>query len=150
MALDLKDDLLKNARAVIWKREGDTMLFLITQESSGSFSLPGGCKDLEDADIQTALCRELKEELGLDPGDYSVVNTGIQKEYENFYPNPESERFGKKTIASLFTISNLTKEPTPSNEIKALVWMTEEEVLKAFNKAHMKELFELGRDAVRN
>jgi 8-oxo-dGTP pyrophosphatase MutT (NUDIX family) len=145
MALDLQDNILKNVRAIIWKQEGDRILYLITQESSGNFSLPGGCKDLEDPDIQTALHRELKEELGLDPEDYSAIDIHIQKEYENFYLDPRSQRFGKRIIVNLFSISNLTKGPTPNSEIKAIIWLPEEEVLKSFDTPHMKELFMMGK-----
>ena len=117
------------------------MLFLITQEPSGNFSIPGGCKDLEDADIMATLRRELQEELGLQPGEYSVQETDIQKEYENLYNS--GERAGKKTIISIFLISELTKEPVASSEIKGVTWMTAEEAIDAFNAPHSKELFRL-------
>jgi 8-oxo-dGTP pyrophosphatase MutT (NUDIX family) len=144
--LDLTDDVLKNTRAVIWKREGDNIFFLLTQETSGSFTIPGGCKDLGDVDLRSALRRELQEELGLKPEDYSVADTGIQKEYENLYKDPQSERFEKKTIIYIFIVSDLKKEPIPNSEIKNVSWLTKEDALAAFDAPHMKELFQLAVD----
>ena len=88
MTLDLTDDIIKNVRAVIWKEGDNGPLFLLTQEPSGVFTIPGGCKDAEDADLLSALHRELQEELGLEPGDYSVQVTDISKEYERLYSTP--------------------------------------------------------------
>jgi 8-oxo-dGTP pyrophosphatase MutT (NUDIX family) len=142
MTLDLTNNIIKNARALIWKRKGDKIFFLLTQESSGSFTMPGGCKDLEDPNLITGLQRELREELGFDPADYSIRETNIRKEYENLYDMP-SERVGKKTVISIFIVSGLSKEPTPSSEIKGIAWMTADEAIKAFNRLHFKELFEM-------
>lgn len=147
MTLDLTNNVIKNTRAIICKQEDGKTLFLLTQELSGSITIPGGCKDSEDADLQAALHRELQEELGLSPGDYSVRDTGVQKEYENLYGrDPDSERFGKKTIIYAYIVSNLKKEPAASGEIKRISWYTKEQALEAFNKPHMKEIFEMVMD----
>jgi 8-oxo-dGTP pyrophosphatase MutT (NUDIX family) len=142
--LDLGDNIIKNVRAIIRKNEGGQTLYLLTQEPTGSFTIPGGCKDLEDADLRSALQRELWEELSLSPGDYSLTDTPIQKRYGNLYDDPGSERRGKDTIIYIFLISNLKKEPTPTSEVKNAVWLTKEKALDAFNAPHMTELFELG------
>ena len=144
--LDLKDDIIKNVRAIITKREDGRTLYLITQEPAGSFTIPGGCKDLEDADLRSALQRELQEELELSPRDYSITETLIQKTYSNLYDDPGSERQGKDTIIHLFLVSDLKKEPKPTSEIKDAVWLTKEEARNVFNTPHMKELFELGTE----
>jgi 8-oxo-dGTP pyrophosphatase MutT (NUDIX family) len=142
MTLDLTDGIIKNARALIWKREGDKKLFLLTQEFSGAYTMPGGCKDLEDPDLVTGLRRELEEELDLHPADYSIQETDIRKAYDNLYDIP-AERVGKKTVISIFIVSGLTKEPSPSSEIKSIAWMTAEEADATFNKPHFKELFSM-------
>jgi 8-oxo-dGTP pyrophosphatase MutT (NUDIX family) len=147
MALDLTDGIIKNVRAVIWKEGSDGPLFLLTQEPSGVFTIPGGCKDIEDVDLLSALHRELQEELGLEPGDYSVQATDISKEYERLY-NAPPERIGKNTIISLFIISNLTKEPSASAEIKNIVWVTANEALEKLTPPHMNELFRRGLERI--
>ena len=90
----------------------------------------------------TGLRRELEEELGLRPADYSIQETNIRKEYDNLYDAP-AERVGKKTLISLFLVSGLTKEPSPSSDVKSIAWMTAEEAGDAFNRPHFKELFNL-------
>ena len=143
MALDLADNIIKNVRAIIWKETGMGRLSLLTQEPSGAFTIPGGCKDAEDADLLAALHRELKEELYLDPADYSAQETDIRKEYEHLYNTPP-ERAGKNTIISLFLVSNLTKEPRASAEIKDIVWVTADDALQMLKAPHMRELFRMG------
>jgi 8-oxo-dGTP pyrophosphatase MutT (NUDIX family) len=147
MVLDLTDGVIKNVRAVIWKKGGDGPLFLLTQEPSGVFTIPGGCKDAKDADLLSALRRELQEELCLEPGDYSVQATDISKEYERLY-NSTPERIGKNTIISLFIVSNLTKEPKASAEIENIVWLPANEALEKLTPPHMNELFRRGLERI--
>ena len=148
MPLDLNDNIIKNVRVLILKKEGGKMFFLLTQEFYGGYyTLPGGCKDAEDADLRAALHRELREELGLDPEDYTITDAHIQKEYANLYDFPP-ERAGKKTAVSLFIVSGLKKEPAPSAEIKGVVWLTAEEAIGAFNVSHMKELFQMALNKI--
>lgn len=139
--MDLADGKIKNVRAVVWRGEGEARRFLLTEEHEGYFTIPGGCKDENDADLLSALHRELHEELNLVPGDYMVRKMDFQKEYEHLYDkHPASERFGKITQISLFAIYNLTKEPTACNEIRALVWADQNEALGKLTAPHMKEL----------
>ncbi len=148
MALDLTDNLIKNVRAIIWKKSEHGPLFLLTQEPSGAFTIPGGCKDAEDADLLAALHRELQEELYLEPLDYSVQETDIKKEYANLYDRPP-ERAGKNTVISMFLVSDLSKELHASAEIKDIVWATADEALQMLKAPHMNELFRMGLNIVR-
>ena len=144
MSLDLTNDIIKNVRAIIWKQgDGGAPLFLLTQEPSGAFTIPGGCKDAEDADLLDALHRELQEELYLEAADYSAHATDIKKQYQNLYNHPP-ERAGKDTIISIFIVSNLTKEPRASAEIKDIVWAIADDALQMLKASHMNELFRMG------
>jgi 8-oxo-dGTP pyrophosphatase MutT (NUDIX family) len=147
MALDLTDNIIKNVRAIIWKKGESNLLFLLTQEPSGAFTVPGGCKDAEDTDLLAALHRELQEELYLDPADYSAQATDIGKEYGHLY-STLPERVGKNTIISLFVVSNLSKEPRAGAEIKSIVWVTAHEALQMLKAPHMNELFRMGLEIV--
>lgn len=148
MALDLADNIIKNVRAIIWKNGEKEPLFLLTQEPSGTFTIPGGCKDAEDADLLATLHRELLEELYLEPSDYSARATDIKKEYTNLYDRPP-ERAGKNTIISIFVVSDLSKEPHASAEIKDIVWVTADNALQMLKAHHMNELFKMGLEIVR-
>jgi 8-oxo-dGTP pyrophosphatase MutT (NUDIX family) len=147
MALDLTDNIIKNVRAIIWRKNEGDALFLLTQESSGAFTIPGGCKDAEDANLLAAFHRELQEELYLDPANYSAQATDIRKEYEHLYNTPP-ERAGRNTIIFLFIVSNLSKEPCASAEIKDIVWVTADEALQMLKAPHMNELFRMGLEIV--
>lgn len=143
--LDLQNNLIKNARGLVYKNEGGQRLFLLTQELDGGYTLPGGCKDLEDQDFLFALKRELKEELNLSVSDCTVRDTNIQKTYQKLYPDPTSERFGKETIIRLFFVEcNASQQFNLSADIKSVQWLTESDVKKSLITNHMRELFMLG------
>ncbi|MGB7957776.1 MAG: NUDIX domain-containing protein [Minisyncoccia bacterium] len=149
--VDLLGGILKNVRAIIWRNEGDRKLFLITQELSGNFTVPGGCKDLEDRDLECALHRELHEELGLEPKDYRVSRIAWEKEYEDLYRGLNSERAGKKTIIYPFLV--YMKEEVPftvqAGEIKDAAWLDEGDARRALDYSpHMKEVFEVGLKSI--
>ncbi len=139
--LDLTDNKIKNVRAIIWKDIGEKKFFLLTEEREGYFTIPGGCKDIDDGDLLSTLQREMSEELELVPNEYSARKLDLRKEYENLYNNPQSERFGKVTIVTLFEIYDLKKEPSASHEVKDVVWADKDEVLQKLNSEHMRELF---------
>ena len=145
--LDLSDGKVKNARAVIWREADGERLFLLTQEFSGTFTVPGGGKDLEDESIEATMERELFEELGLMPEQYAAVRIDWSKEYENLYRDPRSERYRKNTIIYPFLV-RITAEVRLSlreGEIEDAVWVREDEALQRLDGLpHMKEIFEIG------
>jgi 8-oxo-dGTP pyrophosphatase MutT (NUDIX family) len=149
--LDLSDGKIKNARGIIWRKDGNEKLFLITQEFSGEFTVPGGAKDMEDEDLECTLRRELQEELGLKPVDYAASRIGWEKEYENLYRHQDSERCGKNTIIYPFLVH--IKEEVPlsfrKGEIAGAIWLHEDEACNVLEYApHMKEIFEIGIKAL--
>ncbi len=151
--LDLSDGKMKNVRAVVWRKEGDKRLFLITQECGGGFTIPGGCKDLEDKDLEGALERELCEELGLAPKDYLMSRIDWEKEYEDLYRNPKSERYQKNTIIYPFLVHMKGRVPLilPPDEIRGAIWLEEQDARRVLRDIpHMKEIFEIGLKALEN
>jgi len=143
--LDLTNNKIKNTRALVYQIKNDQSLFLLTQEPSNDYTIPGGCKDLEDPDLFTAIKRELNEELNLTPADYEISQTDFAKEYENLYEDPTSERYQKNTIIYLFIVKVLnSKVIKVGYEIKGCKWFNQEVVATKLNSHHMKELFEQG------
>jgi 8-oxo-dGTP pyrophosphatase MutT (NUDIX family) len=143
--IDLTDDKIKNVRALVYKKQKGQRLFLLTQELDGAFTLPGGCKDLEDPDNPSALKRELKEELGFEPSGYIMKDTQIKREYENLYKDPNSERFGKNTMIYLFLVEyNSQEKLSPGKDIKSISWFDEKTAATKLSGQHMKTLFTLG------
>ena len=145
--LDLSDDKVKNARAIIWRETDGERSFLLTQEFSGTFTVPGGGKDLEDDDIETTMARELFEELGLVPEQYAAVRIDWSKEYENLYRDPRSERYRKNTIIYPFLVrvKSEVRLTLREGEIEDAIWVREDEaLLRLDGSPQMKEIFEIG------
>ncbi len=145
--LDLSDGKVKNARAVIWRETDGKRFFLLTQEFSGTFTVPGGGKDLEDDDIEATMVRELFEELGLSPEQYVAQRIDWSKEYENLYRDPRSERYQKNTIIYPFLVrvASDVRLVLREGEIEGAVWVREDEaLLRLDGLPHMKEIFEIG------
>lgn len=150
MPIDVRDGKIKNARALFYKIENGAPLFLLTQEaSSGSYTLPGGRKDLEDADMVATLTRELEEELWVKPGSYIVQATDVMGEYADLYDHPP-ECKGKPTIMSLFLVHYGGGYLAAGDGIASVIWLRETDALEKFNTAHMKELFLLGIEKLKN
>ncbi len=143
--LDLGDNIIKNTRALVFKKENGQRHFLLTFEQGENYTLPGGCKDLEDQDLLAAMKRELKEELGLEKADYIITPTNIQRIYENLYNDPTRERFHKNTVMSLFIVECKDERRLKAGkDIESVVWLDEESVRKVLKYREMKEMFELG------
>ncbi|MFA6198596.1 MAG: NUDIX domain-containing protein [Patescibacteria group bacterium] len=145
--LDLQNGIIKNSRGLVYKVENGQRFFLLTQELDGIYTLPGGCKDLDDVDSLSAMQREIKEELNLNTTDYEIRGSDIQKTYQNVYPDPTSERFGKDTIICLFLIQCIDSQSIKlSDDIKSFQWFNEIDALKSLTTNHMKEMFRLGME----
>lgn len=148
MSIDLLNGKIKNIRALIYREQKGSRIFLLTQENSGAYTIPGGCKDLEDADAVSALRRELKEELNLDLDSYAWRDTGIEREYSDLYKSPE--RAGKATKISIFLVDCTGQEQIrPSDDIMSVEWFDEKTALERLSGAHMKELFLEGLSALK-
>jgi 8-oxo-dGTP pyrophosphatase MutT (NUDIX family) len=63
---------------MLFERDGDPWLVFTRRthhvaHHKGEISFPGGGRDDEDADIEATAVRETVEELGIDPGDITIV-----------------------------------------------------------------------------
>ena len=143
--LDLENNIIKSPRALVYKIEGGQLLFLLVKEPGGYYTIPGGCKEIEDVDVLSAIKRELEEELSLTEKDYEILKTDIQKIYKNLYSDVTSDRFGKNTVIDLFVVRCKNEEAIQAaSEITKTVWLNEDEVLNTLNANHFKEIFQLG------
>lgn len=147
--LDLENNVIKSPRALVCKIVNGQRFFLLVKEPGGFYTIPGGCKEIEDVDVLSAIKRELEEELSLTEKDYEIHKTDIQKRYKNLYSDVTSERFGKDTVIDLFVVQCVNEKAIQaSNEISSTVWLNETEVVEALNANHFKEIFQLGTKAL--
>ena len=96
-------------------------LLLTFSKNKKAWYLPGGKID-KGEDSETALVREIKEELSLD----------LKKENLNFYCHITAEAFGEQNLLmeqDCF-LYELEEEIKPSNEIEAVKYFTFEEYLQ--------------------
>ena len=150
MPIDLRDGKIKNARALFYKIENGSPLFLLTQEaSSGAYTIPGGCKDADDVDLRAALERELREDLEISSRSYTVSDPGITKQYEDLYDRP-AERKGKPTLMSLFLVRYEGGDEIRAGDgIASIGWFSETDAVEKLHAAHMKEFFLLGAEKIK-
>jgi 8-oxo-dGTP pyrophosphatase MutT (NUDIX family) len=75
--IDTSNNTITTTNALLYKIESGTVKFLLAQENDDNWGLPGGAKEVEDLDLLSAIKRELKEELGLEPQDYELRESGV-------------------------------------------------------------------------
>lgn len=100
MTLDLTGGVIQTTKAVL--HDGDVENFLLVREPDETWGLPGGAKDVEDADLLETLQRELREELSLELGEYEVTDAKTTTEF--LYEQQGSERFGHKGFNNFFIV----------------------------------------------
>ncbi len=139
MTLDIAEGVIHTTKAVLHNGEGK--FFLLVREPDGTWGLPGGAKDVEDADISAALRRELQEELSLEPDEYSVFDPKIATEF--LYGQQGSERIGMKGFNNFFLvevkdISGIRKE----KKLLEIGWFRADEALQKLEHDAMKRGFD--------
>ena len=151
MPIDFTGGKIRNVRALLYKIEGGQRYFLVTYEYSGHYALPGGCKNSEDQSLATAIKREIMEELGLPAYSYRIRESGFSKEYSGVCKDPKSDRYGKNVIFSIYLAEYNGKEAINVGDgIIHTEWFPEEEALGVLSTRHMKELFKLGLERLKD
>jgi 8-oxo-dGTP pyrophosphatase MutT (NUDIX family) len=139
--IDTSNNTITTTNALLYKIENGIAKFLLAQETDGLWGLPGGAKEVEDPDLLTAIERELKEELGLEPSDYDLKESGVKREFE--YNHFQSSRYGKHGIVVFFLVHiNEISKLKVSSELSQVEWFTKEEALEKLSFDHIKEGFE--------
>ncbi len=139
MVLDTTGGVIQTTKAVL--HDGSSGMFLLVKEPDGTWGLPGGAKEVEDADILEALRRELFEELSLAPDEYAVFDPKISDEF--LYGQQGSERFGMKGFNNFFivevkSINGIRKE----KKLLDIAWFEAEEALQKLEHASMRRGFD--------
>lgn len=113
-----------NVRAVIFNQDSE---FLVLSESDDpdNYKLPGGKID-GDEDPESAIIRELEEELGLSINDYTYQLTAILK---------TSQEGHNRYIFKVQLKGGSNIQPT--NEVADIVWCTKTTVPEGENKQHI-------------
>lgn len=114
--------------------------YLLLQHKNTYWTFVGGRIEETDKTIEEGLNREIKEELGLLPSDYILLDTKIANEF--IYGNEKPDRAGKKGITYYYTGQLVSvKEPVCQAEIIQMGWFTKEEILEHLAFEDIKSKF---------
>jgi 8-oxo-dGTP diphosphatase len=103
---------IRIAAALVIGKDGRTLL--VRKQGTLAFMQPGG-KIESNEEPETALIRELEEELGL-------TVTRSQAVYIGRFAAPAANEPGFVVVAELFLITNVAAV-TPASEIEEIVWL---------------------------
>lgn len=86
----MKDKFIVNASAVVVNDQGKILVIqrsLSEDVFPGYWGVPGGTLDKEDESIESCLCRELSEEVGIEVSDMQLVdnNTVVRDDGNKLY-----------------------------------------------------------------
>lgn len=141
MAVDITDSTAKDVRVLIYGTKGDEKRFLLVQRAEGGYSLPGGYKNTDDADLRIVATRALKDALGLDEFSYTLKDTELAGEDTEIYTDPVSG-IRKDISVHLFVARyNGEQEIKPSADIQRALWFKESSAQTLFAQEHMERLF---------
>jgi 8-oxo-dGTP pyrophosphatase MutT (NUDIX family) len=144
--IDITNNTITTAGAVIFRDMNNEKQFLLVQENDGQYGLAGGAKDIEDKDIVATLQRELEEELSLSPIDYKFEKTDTSIEF--VYGHRSSTRFGKKGVTVYFLVEVFNPEKIKaSSELKDTLWASGGEAIEKLAFEEVKNGF---REVINN
>ncbi len=116
----------------------------IVQTNRG-LSLPGGSIETDDDSLESALYRELKEELGLDPQNIEIEKTNIEETF--IYGKDKIGRSNEETHRLIFLVKSKNDKLKPEDvevidanwyeyedAINILTWENAKETLNKFKK----------------
>lgn len=125
---------------IIFLRDNPTKYALIHNLKTGNITFPsGGREDTEKTPVES-LKREIEEETGLLPKDYTIHVTPLIHEFT--YSSKKRERAGQKAIQPIFLIESKKSKLAPLDlDVQIDGWYTAEEVLKKLTFSDFKEIF---------
>jgi len=126
--------------AIVFRRGDPNKFLLIHNLNSGNITVMTGGKEEFDETILETLKREMKEETGLKPKDYKIIETPFQNKF--ICDNEKSPWYGKQTIQKAFLIETEKTEILPEDSgVKFMGWFSAEEVLEKLTYDENKEVF---------
>ncbi|MDD3284889.1 MAG: NUDIX hydrolase [Patescibacteria group bacterium] len=111
--------------------------FAVVQTERG-FSLPGGGIEESDSSLESALYRELKEELGLNKEDIEIENINMTESF--IYGKDKVGRSNKKASRLIFLVKTKNNKLSPEDiEIINADWYSYQDAIKIFTWKNSKE-----------
>jgi 8-oxo-dGTP pyrophosphatase MutT (NUDIX family) len=131
---------LTGVMAVVY-RDTEPREYLLVDQKSGHISFAGGGIEPSDQTIEDTLERELKEEITLNPDEYTVAKIDLLREF--IYGPWKKERAGQYAKNQVFLVkvkTDLIVKPN-KNEINGVIWLNFEMAKKTITLPDLVETF---------
>ncbi|HBI25698.1 MAG: ADP-ribose pyrophosphatase [Candidatus Wolfebacteria bacterium GW2011_GWC2_39_22] len=120
-------------------RNGRQEFLLVQNAETGNIGFVGGAQEGEESLTETAQ-REIKEELGLRPNEYTITSTDTTHEF--IFGENKPERDGERGFYQVFLSDGGLLNNIPyTEELKNIMWKSREDVLKVLSFDDLKDVF---------
>ena len=125
--------------AVVILKNKNNEYLLIKNTKSGNISFPGG-KTEDGEEVINSAIREVNEEVGLLPKDFSIRPSGIV--YRFIFNNNKPDRTGMTAKYAVF-VGDVSEKasPFPTSDAKEIFWLSYGEVLKKLSFNDLVRVF---------
>ena len=125
---------------IVFIRGDPNMFVLIHNLGTGNITFPAGGREAGETSSRQSLKREIREETGLLPSEYKIIETSLIHEF--IYGPKKNERAGQKAIQLVYLIETEKMDLHPEDpDSKIDGWYTASEVIERLTFADSKELF---------
>lgn len=142
-SLEKKEKIYYGSIVIFHKMIDGERRFLVAENAkTGNVSFVSGAQEDSDASLEETAKREIQEELGnIDLVKVSLIATSVEQHFV-FGPN-KKERAGHKGVYKVFLadLSEFYEEVGHTEELKGVVWMSDNDVLEKITFSDVKEVF---------
>lgn len=125
---------------IVFRRGNPNMFVLIHNLGTGNITFPAGGREAGETSGRQSLEREIREETGLLPSEYKIIETSFIHEF--IYNKRKSGRAGQKAVQLVYLIETEKTELKPEDpDSKIDGWYPASEVIERLTFADSKELF---------
>lgn len=120
--------------------EKDPIKFAIVKTKRGC-SLPGGGIEKNDTSLESAMYRELEEELGLKSDNIILTKTDLEETFK--YDSDKTARANQPTVRPVYLIKSLKENLIPNdNEVINSNWYSYKEAMNILTWENAKDILE--------
>lgn len=125
---------------IVFRRGNPNMFVLIHNLGTGNITFPAGGREAGETSGRQSLEREIREETGLLPSEYKIIETSMIHEF--VYHKRKKGRAGQKAVQLVYLIETEKTELKPEDpDSKIDGWYIASEVIERLTFADSKELF---------
>ncbi len=125
---------------IVFQRSNPVRYVLIHNQKTGNITFPAGGRENNEVSSRQTLKREIREETGLLPSEYKIIETPIIHKF--VYNLKKKERVGQTARQPVYLIETQKTELSPEDPDSVIDgWYTAGGVIKKLTFSDSKELF---------